>query len=261
MTKVNTRLPIFGSAVDSLALIASNIGFLLGRGAIWMLAVIALQYYFDRWARTHGLTQTDGITPALAYNFANSFILIASLALFAVQWHRHVLGVSREGEGSMMATAAAYGAIAIAIDLLLTLAMYVPSLLVGEAPWQAWQIAATGVALLASWLLTARIGLLLPDVAVEGKGSMALAWDAGRGNTWRMVFGSLLAIVISFLPSLAVWWVVGIVMRPAGTTVAEAADGGAIENSIMALIGTVLGISYLSVAYRHLVMNRKEATV
>jgi hypothetical protein len=262
-TKLTPKLPIIGSAVETWSLIFRNMGFLIRVGAVWILLTVALLTGVE-WA-----FQRLGFQVSFVIGSVNSMIFAGCLSAVAVRWHRHIL---QRATRTALTTRLvfSYALAAFGLDASWQLFSFLPVELV---PWTELSVSAwfAGIlGFLALFIVSAyiwgRLSLLLPAIALGGDGSPRTAWTASSGNGWRLFFGSLLAMLPAIAASLALMFgttIFGLVYED----VSKETDAAAITTLVsdlaekfaanLCLVGlALLAISFLSIAYRELVLKR-----
>ena len=97
-------------------------------------------------------------------------------------------------------------------------------------------------------LVAGRLSLVLPPIAL-GRTDIGLgeAWRRTRGNTWRLLWGPLICVVLVTVPAFMVQRVVE--GDRALATVATTGFG------LFMLLGGVIAVGFLSFAYQHFFPN------
>ena len=165
------------------------------------------------------------------------------LASVAVGWHRFLLEARRAStpylslDRSVMRYAA-YSLVFWAWFLVLGVFNYI------NEP-TAWVLGIVyGVITLVCLVLMGRFMLIFPAIAIGRPISLNQSWLLTRGNTWRLFWGSLLAI----LPMLIVLTIGGS-LTPSEQGMASKVISATLT-SLVSAIGVTAGVSFLSLAYR-----------
>lgn len=202
-------------------------------------------------------------------DYVQAAVALLALSAFAVRWHQSILlGDPRRQPPSLFfrgwARFLIYGCILYAV--LGALVAVTALLLVRTAGNTAAEASILVAALVFAWLVllaTARSGLLFPAAACGKPISIGTAWRLMRGNTWRLIWTSLLTA----LPLKATAFVL------TGVAVASVAPGGPTDLTrppwgFIILLGVIeavsdmllaaLGASVLAGFYRELVAWRGD---
>ena len=203
-------------------------------------------------------------------------VLLATLSI-AVAWHRRMIldecpGVS--GSNLMSGNVWRYAGAAMAVGLLALLPIGVialPMFLVmgfvspgvAQAPMPP-QVPVLAAALFIGYIAAIAIGLrLILLLPARAAGDMALtfrqAWERTRGNTWRLLWGTVATTVPLGIVGVAVIAAVlgfpnADLMKLDGPAFKSYAERMAVANVVMAaffLLILPIGIGFLSHAYRH----------
>lgn len=281
MTAVTPKLPIWRTARETYALIFGNLGFLLRTGLPWLLLAVALLVGLD-WVKLQvgGWVGTNEFPwRELLASLAQSVLQAACLAPFAVYWHRHVLHTADERSVPALRPILAYGLAAFLIEAAFNGLVFLPAQLwptdeAANLGLTAILVVTMGVLLLVGIYLSGRIMLILPAIALGRDRSLDAAWTASRGNGWRLFWSSLVAFLIPICVWLGVYAARFAVQlfgkhdgaEPEVTTTPPPAAASAwdlfdaIETNLFAVLIALVAISFLSVAYRELVLKRDHAS-
>ena len=175
---------------------------------------------------------------------------IGAGVMFAVAWHRRFL-VPQEGASvyrayRWRARHSKFLFVSIAIGLLVLLAALIP-ILVGVLLGPVGVILFVGAILIAG-LMSARLSMLLPAIAVDDLMNFNQAWELAHGNAWR-IFGAfvLAAIPIGLATSIANLVLGGVLGSDPG---APGLFVSAFVNEFFAFAAAAIGVTVLSEAYR-----------
>lgn len=177
-------------------------------------------------------------------------VFAAFFTLFAVTCHRLVLVPSGRVRGiqrprwSARESRFLFWVLTLWLAYLVVwwLAMLVSANLLPNDEVAGWLKVIESVASVPALYLIARLSLVFPATAIDRPTGLRWAWQASRGNGWRLV------VVVTVLPWL-VSRLVGLLYRDEAT---------AAEIVLLTVLGTALfalEIAALSVAYRELVRN------
>jgi hypothetical protein len=166
---------------------------------------------------------------------------------------------------------AAYALTAFALEACFNLVVAVLfAWMQGSDPASTTAVAAF-VALIAGLLVATyfwgRAALLLPAIALGRDSRLRTAWRATRGNGWRLLLSSLIAFLLPILVMMALaackWALQGPQEEDRGTAGASNAQPAAWElgqtllTNCELIFFALLAISFLSLAYRELVLKRQ----
>lgn len=279
MTAATTKLPVWRTARETYALIFGNFGFLIRVGWPWMLLAVALLLAMD-WGLSHVGARSDGSRPAwrdIVDYLASSVVQVCCLATFAVHWHRHVLRTAGDNDAPALRLILAYAFAAFAIELIFSNLVISPLLLISpnavDTGMNFALIIAFAVLFPVGAYLWCRLTLVLPAIALGRDSSVGAAWFATRDNGMRLLLSSLLAFMLPFL----LWLAINLAKWAAELLVAQGSTGAqpttapqaaapatwdllnAVESITLSVLLALLAISFLSVAYRELVLKRADA--
>ena len=256
------KLKVWRTAFETYAVIFQNLGFLVRYGWAWILLAIVLLSGLD-WVFTRFGYARDGSALTFAdflKSVCDSLITAACLTMFAVAWHRRILhSVAEAAATPQMSVVLRYALVALVLEVTSTAAFAMSFLRSGEEPTSLRIVVITGVLLLSSYLWC-RALLLLPAIAIGADMTVTTAWRNTRRNGWRLAASVLLAIA----PPIT-----GLVLfdefrsKPAAPTGFEPSIPDLMANVSSGVFGgicAVIGIAFLSIAYRELVLKRAEAT-
>ena len=179
-------------------------------------------------------------------SFLHSLVILPAAASIAVAWHRLILTGERPAGGYLRLDRSVwlYVAFPLATILYFSVLFDLPRVLVSDLNGRvAIGVIAVPLGILAG-LVIGRLSLVLPAIAL-GRTDIGLAdaWRATRGNTWRLFWGPFLCLLLLILPGLLLSALSGAGPVTA-THAATAAD-------LVSILGGVIGVGFLSFAYRH----------
>lgn len=261
--KAPTKLPLMATIVGAYRKTFSNLGAFGSVATVWG-ALVFVVLFAVHWLTWSPLGEFGVRNAILEFAAILPSVMIGASA--AVVWHRYVL----QGEpilvgrafrldsavlhymglvlalllvsifaGSILTGAAVYLAHTFPAVLLLNVE---PSML--ESPLATPLVTVVLCLMLAPIALVAvRLMLRLPAIAVrDGAVTLRDAWQATRGNSWRLYLGSLATIAPTQLPMLM------------GNFVPEDRLTASLCSAVLEVIWLVFGlifVTFMSLAYRH----------
>lgn len=103
-----------------------------------------------------------------------------------------------------------------------------------------------------------RLGLLLPEVAHEGRADLSVTWQRGVGNGWRLVAIAILtALPLKIMAGLAPLLFAGKLLNVVPPEAVRIIAGGV--SALITLLSAILAASLLSVAYQYLTRLQEGA--
>jgi hypothetical protein len=259
-----SKLPFWRTLGACYVTVARNFWQLVRISWLWlliMLPVYAAMHWLV-WPWTSGAQQqAEGII-GLATSMLPSFIEIPALASIAVAWHRLVLREEAVSSAFYLRLDHVVWWYALMLFAFLVLAVG-PFLQAGAwattppdhtdeaAGWLplAALLVTIVVAVAISFAVLPRLSLVLPAIALGERLSLAGAWRATRGNTWRLAWASLLCSLPPLVPSTFLLWYVDSSVRTASVI------AGAVASLAYVLVVTI-AVTLLSLAYRHFVRQQ-----
>lgn len=263
---VPNRIPFWRTVCRSYQSVLDNFDTLLRMSWPWLLVVLVPEVLLA-WLNYPLLTSPDPVPDpdqaAAAADFywrASSIWTLIGLvpaSAIAVKWHKFILnGVETPATSPLLPPEfAPYFAIAA----FLALVTYAPAWAMAAVPQLVTEdsfetgalIIAFLIVLLAVIVVTSRLSVALPGIAVKGPGqTLVEAWRATRGNTRRLFFGPLLTLV----PVLALYSLVNALAAVAPSRLVFAVVGGGLATVSLVLL--TISVSFLSFAWRHLFAAR-----
>lgn len=275
------RVPVFRTAFaayafvwqarrDFLALAAPAIVVLALLGSLWVLLGFPV-------------APVEGPPPNVLKFFAiiavNFVVYVLVWVMFAVAWHRRYLVPHevttvlaalrwRRRQTGFLLIAIVIGLITMVLWIVggvgVTLSM---GLLIGftdaasgASPlvWSGLVFTAMIVVALAIALVYARFSILFPSTAVDHRMSFRECWSFTRGNGWRLLFVIGLVAIPFIVVSLSISFalVIGYTSLPDSLTIQFVSN---LVYGTLTFIGTAVGVSALSIAYRALVARGPTA--
>lgn len=232
------KLPLWKIVLASNKLLWSNRDQLVAVMWAWLLVMLPA-YALAHWI--------DARAPWLSLD---SLIELPFLASVAVGWHRLLLEGRRITAPYLNLDGAVlrYTLYSFVIWL-----MWLPLSLLPETNDDVtWPLLAAVLGVLAAILLFGRLSLIFPAIAVGRPMSLAQSWHLTRRNTFRIFWGSLLAIVpvLTLLVLIEISWpdTPGIAVKIAKSTLF----------SVVLAIGLMSGVSFLSLTYRFFVSDAER---
>ena len=266
MTATAPKLKVWRTAIETNKVVLQNLGFLARAGLVWLLLAVVLLTGLDWLSARHGNKSSDSmLTPADIANYiAQSLVQAACLAAFAVAWHRRILHSPIAAQAQTMPLILHYGLVAFILDAIFTLSFSLPLLGSSDDPSVIKVVAFIAILLLAIYLWC-RAMLVLPAIAIGADSSFATAWQATRGNGWRLVTSSILTAllpIIGYMLFIAAYPFLTTSSEQIATSIDKPATWDRVEallSNAFVVIFAVIGIAFLSFAYRELVLKRAEA--
>jgi hypothetical protein len=208
---------------------------------------------------------TPGVTTDLdAVDYLQAAVGMLALSAFAVRWHQHILlGDPRRQTASLFfrgwARFLIYGCILYAaIGAIVAATALVLVRMRGSTATEALVLMAAAGAGWLLLLLTARCALVLPAAARGRPVGIGISWRLMRGNTWRLIWASLLAALPLKLVALALTaTIVALVLPPGSDYVIEAPPVGfviltGVIEAVSDILMAAMGASILAGFYREL---------
>lgn len=208
---------------------------------------------------------TPGATMDLdAVDYAQAAVAMLALSAFAVRWHQYILvGDPRRQAPALFFRGwvrfLVYGCVIYAaIGAIVAVSAVVLVRMRGSTATEAVVLA---VAAIAGWLLlllTARCALVFPAAARGRPVGLGTAWRLMRGNTWRLIWASVLAALPLKIVALALTMtIVSLVLPPGADFAVEAPPAGfviltGVIEAVSDILMAALGASILAGFYREL---------
>lgn len=261
------RLPFWRTVIDAYVVTYDNLGYLARISWAWLLLMIPIAFAFHTLMFWLGWHLKPTSTLGWVIKATGNLLPLTMLASIAVAWHRKLL----EGElwpSSVYLRLDRVVANYLGLVLVTMLLMYIP--LIGVAPIkdrvapQTFIVLMLGASIMmgAGIFVATRIWLALPAQALDrADATIGNAWTITRGSFWRLLWGSALC----FFPIIAVvtfviWMILG-VDGLKGTTLAQYTL--ILTETFFGTLGTLVSamptVSFLSLAYRWLVMDGTDA--
>lgn len=263
-TPAPRKLPVWAIVGACYVTVVRNFGQLVRISWLWLLIMLPIYAAVDWlvWPWTSGAQQSEEGIIGLATSMLPSFIEIPALASIAVAWHRLVLRKEAVSSAFYLRLDHVVWWYALMLFVFLVLAVG-PFMLAGAwattppdhtdeaAGWLplAALLVTIVVAVAIGFALLPRLSLVLPAIALGERLSLAGAWRATRGNTWRLAWASLLCSLPPLVPSTFLLWYVDSSARTASVI------AGAVSSLAYVLFVTI-AVTLLSLAYRHFVRQR-----
>jgi hypothetical protein len=175
-------------------------------------------------------------------------VLLPAVASIAVAWHRFILTNEQphdrylQIDGNVLLYAGCVLMTMIVLHGIGQFPIYLAAAFGTQAP--DWAVGVAGLLVLPVLFIVARCSPILVAVAL-GRSDISLGnvWEATRRNTWRLALGPLVCLSLLALPGLIVFRLGGM-NRLSAAIVLTLLD-------LISIIGGVVGVSFLSLAYRH----------
>ncbi len=203
-------------------------------------------------------------------DYVQAAVALLALSAFAVRWHQSILlGDPRRQPVALFfrgwARFLIYGCILYAVLGALVAAAAIG--LAGMSDSTSAQALILFVALVIAWLVllgTARCAMVFPAAACGKPVDVSAAWQVMRGNSWRLIWASLLTALPLKVVTLVLTAIVVALVAPAGTADLSNPPMGfvillGVIEAVSDMLLAALGASVLSGFYRELVAWRGEA--
>ncbi len=197
------KLPVWRTLGESLRLVVVHWRLAIKRGALPFGLWIAGLYVLGYLASQHW---DDGLNVWLA-GAVQAAGAAAVLPLLLVPWFRAVAGTVPDASNAGLLVYLRHGGWLLLIWLGMSGSLWVLEASLGSVGLNdtsgPWNVLVAPLKSLLPLYVLARLGLILPIIAVEGQGSIVTAWTRSRGNGWRMTAIFLVPIwVIALLGGL-----------------------------------------------------------
>lgn len=260
------RLPFWRTVIDAYILTYNNLGYLARISWAWALLMVPISLAFYALVfRLDWHQSPAGSSESIFTLFGTSLLFLPMFASVAVAWHRKLLE-NETWPGRVYLRLDRVVADYIYLGLFMLLLVLVPF---SGVLWSASRIetadeiptygpVALGclIAMCAGIFVATRIWVVLPARALNrGDVTVKTAWAITHGHFWRLFWGSILCvfptiIVISVLVAITF----GIV-DDEDTTLVRYAVGQTLSEFFSAFLAGMPAVSFLSLAYRWLVMD------
>jgi hypothetical protein len=200
------RLPVWRTVGACYAIVARNLSQLVRISWLWLLIMLPA-YAAVHWLIWSEAGQPESGIIAQALTMLPNVIELPALASIAVAWHRLVLREEGVNDAFYLRLDRAVWWYALVLFVFLALAVgpfvsgAAPVLALPENPdglWVVLMYVAAGLAI--ALLVLPRVWLVLPAIALGEPLSLAGAWRATRGNTWRLAWAGLLCSLPPLVP-------------------------------------------------------------
>jgi hypothetical protein len=190
-------------------------------------------------------------------SYLKQLVVLPAIASIAVAWHRFVLADEKPHDNYLQLDRSVwlYAGYLLAAKVVLDVVSQFPACLAAATGTKAphWASAAALLVLPLSFII-ARYSPILVAVALERSDiSLGDVWQATRRNTWRLALGPLACLILLALPS-AIAFRLGNMSRMSAAIVLTLLD-------LTSIVGGVIGVSFLSLAYRHLFPGKPRMRV
>jgi hypothetical protein len=181
-------------------------------------------------------------------SFVKQIVLLPAVASIAVAWHRFILINEQPHERYLEIdrNVMLYASYVLVTSVVLNGIGHFPVYLAAATgiKWPDWAVGIASVLALPLLLIVARYSPILVAIAL-GQSDISLGdvWAATRRNTWRMALGPLACIILLGIPGAIMFHLNGM-NRLSAAAVLTLLD-------LISIIGGVVGVSFLSLAYRH----------
>jgi hypothetical protein len=174
-------------------------------------------------------------------------VLLPAVASIAVAWHRFVLTNEQPHERYLQIdrNVLLYAGYVLMTTFMLNGIGQSPTYLAAATGTRApdWAVGA-GLVALPFLFIVARCSPILAAVALGRSDiSLGVVWGATRRNTWRLAMGPLVCLILLVIPGLVALRL-GTMNRLSAAVVLTILD-------LVSIIGGVVGVGFLSLAYKH----------
>jgi hypothetical protein len=175
-------------------------------------------------------------------------VLLPAAASIAVAWHRFVLTNEQPQERYLQIdrTVLLYAGYVFMGTILLNGISQFPNYLAAATGTKApdWAVGVVSLFVLPLFFIVARCSPILVAIAL-GRSEISLGdvWQATRRNTWRLTMGPVVCLLLLALPS-SIMFRIGSMSRLSAAITLTILD-------LTSIIGGVVAVSFLSLAYRH----------
>jgi hypothetical protein len=176
----------------------------------------------------------------------HALVLLPAGASIAVAWHRLILAGERPAGAYLRLDRSVwlYTTVLVVTVVGISLLFDLPQVLVSGIAVRTLIGALAAVLSIAAALVIGRLSLVLPAIALGRTGvGLGEAWRATHRNTWRLFWGPFVCLLLLFLPAVLLSRVTA-ADRTAAALAMTALD-------VISIIGGVIGVGFLSFAYRH----------
>ena len=175
-------------------------------------------------------------------------VLLPAAASIAVAWHRFVLTNEQPHERYLQIdrNVLLYAGYVFVTTIVLNGIGQFPTYLAAATGTKApdWAVGVASLLVLPLLFIVARCSPILVAIAL-GRSDISLGnvWAAMRRNTWRLAMGPLVCLILLVIPGLITLHL-GTMNRLSAAVVLTLLD-------LISIIGGVIGVSFLSLAYEH----------
>jgi hypothetical protein len=250
-------LPLWPAVRASYGIVIQNFGQLIRMSWLWLLILLPVTAAL-RWLSLEIEPWEAEPAGSLLDALAN-LIQLPALASIAVAWHRLVLRHERVQDGLYLRLDRTVLRYTVYLFILFVLTdgpiTIVTSLLAGDSADPITIGIAFGIILLAlaiAIFVLPRLSLVLPAIALGENLALAAAWQLTRGNTWRLAMATLLCSLPLALAFAVLFWF--LTDETNISSVLQAAP-----NALVYVLIVTVGVTLLSLAYRHFVWRQDIA--
>jgi hypothetical protein len=249
------KLPFWRTVGQSFWVVGANFDQFLRISWFWTLILVPL--FFGRYWLLWKKPAAAGILPSL--------IELPILASVAVAWHRLLLKEKRQSAGwyaKLDGATLRYAAVSFGLSLFwnapfwLLVPIFRASASGDPSVASVLALFAMAGSALVLGLVTSRISLVLPALAIGQPLSLAQSWQITRGNSWTLMLTSCCCLIPATVVTFATLEVLPELLRP--TRLASSMRDTII--SLYSAITLVVLVSQMSIAYAHFVEQREIGT-
>ena len=201
MAKAGTRakVPVAEVVIEAYRTVFGRLSLLLDLAWLPLILVLAaaiLPGYLRFYQGIAALTALPGNTFGFGIDdLVDALVGLFCLSAFAVRWYQSLLSSGGDApSGSFLGAWLRFLLYTLALYLVAA-ALLIATLLADSAGLPDYVAPAAAVAVIAAWLVPLRCSLLFPAAALSRPMSLAAAWRAMAGNTWRLVATVMLVSV------------------------------------------------------------------
>lgn len=258
----HNRLPFWWTVREAYVLTFRHLGDVLRIAWIWLIVLTVLVALTSAFFWPSHAAALDAGEPTSWVQRLTTTLSMAAGASIAVAWHRMLLAAEMPTGRYLRFDNVVWryflvGVAMMAPFILIDLVMPPPggddedaAMTVAAAARQAVPLGFAGLAA----FVAIKLSLVLPAIALAQQPGITIrsAWNAARGNWWRLFLGYVLMalpplLVVSVPAALKLW-------RSAEETEGETQLGFVLANTLWeltALVAGIFAVSFLSLAFRH----------
>jgi len=182
------------------------------------------------------------------FSSVKQIILLPAVASIAVAWHRFILSNEQPQDRYLQIdrNVFLYAGYVLVTTIVFNVIGQFPSYLAAATGTRApdWAVGICSLLVLPLFFVVARCSPILVAIAL-GRSDISLGdvWEATRRNTWRMALGPVVCLILLAIPGMIMFRLAGM-NRLSAAAILTLLD-------LISIIGGVVGVGFLSLAYRH----------